>query len=312
MQWLILSYVVNVVELLLIGGLITAMNPLVYVSVYYGMATAATMFSQKVLFRPKTPVKLDNIIANKNLVMAYVGGSLFGNSLWFLAAYLVGISTVTVLLIGVRILVTAYAIWFLKEKVRTDQVFAVGLSIGALIWFSLAGAGQVEYQGLGTLAGLVSCLGYFVETIARKRLIDNDVAPRKILQWRSAAHFVLFTAAALIIVGPSNIDFGLEPKLWVLIAITAVLGGVMRNLFTFYAMRTVSLVYYEVAESTKPVVVGGLAILLLGEVIADEQLLPAAMLVVASTYFFAPASFLRRHAGTPRSKLNLWWSRFKG
>ena len=295
MIWAFAAYIAHIIELLMITEVIRDMNPLIYMGLHYFFSGLfITIYS---FYFKKEGQVFDKQKAgeNKLLIYGYIAGPFFGNALWFCSLFLIGVGLTSFLLIFVRMIVTLYSYLYMNDRYALDKVFSFAVGIVLLMLFSFE-AGQVNIWGVS--AAVLSCLGFSLETICRKRLVENDVRPENMLLLRNLSLFVLSWVFIFMLYTFGFLGFEslqtLSSDSYGFIIFAALIGGVGMNLMSFYALKTVKLSFVESLGTTKPIILSICGVLFLGEALSLTQGVYGALIVASSIYFIIPFSFFKK------------------
>jgi len=288
MPFIVIAYFAHVIENVLIAIVIKEMGPFLCLTVFYTIATLFVFLYEKALNQKKKSPKTQwkDVLAHKGALSFYVGGAFLGNSLWFCSIYLIGIGSVSFVLIFIRLFVAFYAYLFMNDRYPIDKIATFFIAFIALIFFSYNG---LEENWLGITLALISCLAFSAESIAKKKLALSELKPESMVLWRYGILAVAFNMALA-----SAIAFNLIPETMVqipsmanlaLICIACFMGAIATNICLFYGLRTVPLSILEALNTTKPVLFAIIGVMMLNETISDAQLFWGLIIVISSLYF---------------------------
>ena len=289
MIWALAAFLANIVEQLLITSVIREMNPIVYVALFYLFSIAFLILYHFIFKRREQFFDWHKALKHKFLVLGFAGGAFVGNALWFTSIYLIGVGMTGFLLVFIRVIVTVYAYLYMKDRFPLDKAIAFGLGIIMLLFFSLSdGASNI----LGITAALISCFGFAMEGISRKKLAEHDARPENMMLFRNSFLFLLSWSALGIAIMINHVEvgsvFALDVRSLFFIMVAAFLGGLIVNMFVFYAMRHIKLSQYQALETTKPVFLALSGVMILGEDIALVQALCGGAIILSALYFLVP------------------------
>lgn len=290
MLWLFAAFITNVTEQLLIRHSLSSVDIILFAFLFYLFGTVFTFLYH---FRKKHTAQIFDwqfAVKQWHWLAGYIGGSFFGNALWFTSVVTIGLGMTAFILIFIRILVTGYAYFFMHDKIENDKIFALIIGFCALLIFSSTG---YEVPSWGVLLAFLSCFGFASETICRKKLVEHDANPENMLIIRQASSFILWGAVLLYSVyvlesGLGNALQSMELSSLGMIILVAFLGGMILHLFAFQTMKTVRLSLYESVNAMKPVVIAFIGVLFFGEVITTLQMMSGAIVILSSLYFLRP------------------------
>ena len=290
MLWLIAALLSNIAEQLLITSVIRGMNPIVYIALFYSFSTSFIFICNVIARKKGSFFDWQKAAQHKALIAGFVGGAFFGNALWFTSIFLIGVGMTAFMLIFIRVIVTVYAYIYMEDRFPIDKAISFATGIAMLLVFSFSGGTE---NILGIIIALLSCFGFATESITRKKLAEHNLRAENMMLFRNTSLLILSWAGLSVSVMLGFADFAadvdaLEPKSWIFIACAAFLGGVVVNLFAFYAMRTVKLSQYSALEITKPVFLALAGVYLLGEEITLLQMVSGIVIILSSSYFLMP------------------------
>lgn len=283
MPWIFAAYFGNIIEQLLITGFMHSLQPLLFMAIFYAFSALFTGGWFYYSCKEGLKEKIHTMMQHKRWLSIYLTGSLIGNATWFAAVYISGLSTTAVILCFTRILIVTYAFVYMKDRFPADKAFALFISFVAIILFSMAG-NEIN-QNWGALLAIISCFGYATSSIASKKLMQENACPATASFLRQASHAVLLTVLAYF--GTEHTDIISSINLTVLsgILVTALLGGLLVNMFSFFGLKTVNLSSHEAIMGTKPVLIAALGIFIFGEQLSQEQIVLAGIIFLSSFYF---------------------------
>lgn len=290
MLWALAAFLGNIIEQLMIGSVIRDMNPIFYGAIFYTFSLASLTTYSFFIKKDQQFFDFDKALKYKWLVLCFAGGAMIGNILFFCSLYLLGVGMTAFLLVFIRVLVTVYAYVYMKDRFPADKIIAFTLGIAMLLVFSFS---QESLNIWGIAMALLSCFGFALESISRKKLAENNLRPENMMLFRNTMMFTAFwlIAGAAMLLGlvenAKTFDITLQ-SLGLIIA-AAILGGTLVNIFAFHAMKTVKLSQYQAIETTKPVILAFLAVAILGEEITIIQWGAGAIIVLSAFYFLAPS-----------------------
>lgn len=289
MIWALAAFFGNIIEQLMITSVIREMNPIIYVALFYLFSTIFLVLFHAVSKKHEQFFDWKKARQHKLWAMGFAGGAFIGNALWFLSVYLMGLGITGFLLVFIRVLVTVYAYVYMKDRFPLDKASAFSMGVVMLLCFSLSdGGGNV----LGITAALLSCFGFAMEAISRKKLVEYEVRAENMMLFRSVVLLVLswsaVAAAVLFNVVEARDIVTMDLQSFLLIIGAALLGGLGVNMFVFYAMKTVRLSQYQALETAKPVFLALAGVLVLGEEISLLQAFYGGAIVLSAIYFLWP------------------------
>ena len=291
MLFVVIAYFAHVTENMLIAYIIKDTGPYLYIPLSYILSTI-WVFSYERGLRFKTGKKNPDwnlIFSHKGPLVSYIGGAFIGNALWFFSLYLIGIGTVSFILVFIRLFVAIYAYLFMGDRYPADKIVAFATAFVALIFYSYNG---LEENFLGIALALVSCLGFSAETIGKKKLALSGLRPESLVFWRYFTLAILFCLSFLVFqtlqLIPSDMLETPSPFTFLLIFFACFLGSVGTNIVLFYGLKTIPLSTLEALNTTKPVLFSILGILMLNETITSHQILWGMVIVLSSLYFVLP------------------------
>lgn len=286
MFYAIFAFLGNITEQILIRHSLHAMNIVVFIFLFYVFGTLAVFLYH---FRKKQDLgRFDwrQALQNKHLLAGYIGGSFFGNTLWFMSVLSIGLGMTAFILTFIRLIVAGYAYFFMDDTPSMDRLAALLIGFVALLVFSFTG-GSVNVWGC--VMAFLSCFGFASELICRKMLVQNNANPENMLMLRQASMLVIwgsiFVASHLL--GKDMIEEvnNITLSMFFIIIITACLGGFLVHMFAFKSMETVRLSTYEGLNAMKPVMIAMFSVFLLGESMTSVQIITGAVIILASFYF---------------------------
>ncbi len=290
MIWALAAFLSNIVEQLMITSVIRDMNPIVYVALFYLFSTLFIFIYH--FFSKKHDDFFDwqKAAQHKWLVGGFVGGAFFGNALWFASIFLIGVGMTAFLLIFIRVIITVYAYLYMEDRFSIDKAISFATGITMLLLFSFSGGTD---NILGVVMALLSCFGFAMESITRKKLAQHNLRAENMMLFRNSCLLIFSWAALAVVVFIGavefNVIFDIPMKSFAFIVVAAFLGGVMVNFFAFYAMRTVKLSQCSALEITKPVFLALAGVYLLEESITLLQGISGVVIVLSSLYFLMPS-----------------------
>ncbi len=288
MIWALIGHGLNVVEQLLIAGIIKAMDPFIYVTVFYFFAFIFSSIYRHYTKNIRVEKYEDRITDHKGLVLGYVGGALLGNGFWFASLIFLGLGLTSFVLVFIRVLVTLYAYLYMDDRFPWDKAVSLCIGFGALAVFSASGGSM---NPVGFALALTSCFGFALEFICRKKIVHESVSFECFLTLRQA---VLMVCAASALCGILIFDlpgYGIFPREYnpfTIIILTAFIGGFVVHMVMAKAMRQIKLSQNEALSTIKPVVVALCGVVILGETITITQAICGIVIVLSALYFLRP------------------------
>jgi|GEM_PF-3816046 len=285
MFWAFAAVITNVVEQLLITKLLFSLDIVVFAMLFY--TTSTIIMSVLHLKNHKTQIAdFKYTFGHKFLLLGYVGGSFWGNVLWFISLTLIGVGMAAFILVFVRVIVTAYSYIYMNDRFSIDKAIAFSIGIIALLIFSFS---NENVNAFGALLAVISCFGFAAEIIFRKKLIEANVNSDNAIIARNATLSLLWWSIFAVgcIWGAYSIESLTEisSHIFLLLLLTAILGGILGHQCAFKAMRTIKLSQYESLSALKPVLLAIGGILLFDESITFTQSIAGAVIIVSTFYF---------------------------
>lgn len=291
MIFVIIAYFAHVLENTLIAFVIKDTGPYIYIPLFYAISTVMVFFYEKILNlkKQKTAIDWNKVFFHKGSLTAYIGGAFFGNALWFFSLYMIGIGTVSFILIFIRLFVALYAYLFMNDRYSIDKMIAFATAFIALVFYSYGG---IEDNLIGISIALLSCVGFSAESIGKKKLALSGLKPENMVLWRYAIltalfSFIFFILMALNLISSEMLRIPSLTNL-LLIFIASFMGSIGTNVALFYGLKTVPLSTLESLNSTKPVLFSIIGVFLLSESMAANQIIWGIIIILASLYFVFP------------------------
>lgn len=290
MLWAIAAYITHVIEMTIHTYAVNELSPLIVMPLFYLFTTIFILAYNKIKHKSLLFPNFRNINHHKLLLSAYISGGLIGNLLWFSSVAFIGIGTVTFILVFIRVLVTGYSYFFMNDRFPVDRMIALITSFLAVFAFSYGGE---EVNHIGVTFAVLSCVAFSIETITKKKLAETEIKPENIVIARSVA-LGLLSFLFFLALSPLNLpiyeNHSEAPTITGLsfIAMAAFIGGVVSGIVTFFAMRQITLSYYEALNASKPVTMAVIGVLLFGETMTQFQILMGAIIIASSLYFLWP------------------------
>lgn len=291
MIFILIAYFAHVIENSLIAFVIKDIGPYLYILMFYSISTIMVFVFQKIKNAKSPREKIDwpHVLDHKRALVAYIGGSFVGNTLWFFSLYMIGIGTVAFVLIFIRLFVAVYAYLFMDDRYPLDKIVAFATAFIALIFYSYSG---IEQNWLGITLALISCFTFSACSIGQKKLALSGLKPENMVLWRYATLTILFGLVFITLFSLGQIpdDMLIMPSIWgvLLICLACFLGSIGTDLMQFYGLKTVALSTVESLNTTKPVLLSIIGVVLLNEVMTAEQFFWGIIIVIASLYFVFP------------------------
>lgn len=290
MIWLIIALFSNVIEQLLIVHVMSSMDMVTYITLFYlfsSIFTVAYHFRLRAKTTQKAPlIHWEQFYKNKMMFMGYVGGAFFGNLFWFCAVLMIGVGMTSFILIFIKILTTSYSYVFMQDRFPIDKIVSFCIGIFALFIFSFSGD---DVNLTGIILALLSCFGFAGEVICRKKLVDKNVNPENAILMRTLSISILwiFIFICGVIWGSQSFDniTSIDITSFMLLLITALLGGFLVHLFVFFGMKNVQISKYNALATLKPIllVLGG--VYFFAETITITQIIAGAVIILSTFYF---------------------------
>jgi drug/metabolite transporter (DMT)-like permease len=289
MLYVLVAYFAHILEITLITFVIKDTGPYVYITLSYIIAWLWVFLYEKITNKKGEKIPLKDIIVHKNILLCYIGGAFLGNALWFYSIFLIGMGTVSFILIFVRLFVAVYAYLYMNDRYPADKIAAFVTAFIALGFYSYSG---LEQNWLGITLALISCFAFAAESIGKKKLSQTDMKPENMVLWRYSTLAIAFTLIfSVLFIG----DFIPQDMLKIpsafnlmLMTIACFVGSIGTNIILFYGLRTVQLSVHESLNSTKPVIFSIIGIFLLDETMTSSQFIWGIIILVASLYFVLP------------------------
>ncbi|MEM7617789.1 MAG: DMT family transporter [Pseudomonadota bacterium] len=286
MIWLIISLISNVIEQLLIVHVMSSMEMVTFIALFYLFSMVFTFGYHLNSRKSDDFMKWTDINQNKFLFGGYIGGAFLGNLFWFMAILMIGVGMTAFILVFIKILTTSYSYKFMQDRFTVDKAISFAVGILALLVFSFSGA---EASLLGVALAFMSCFGFASEVIFRKKLVDNNVNPASAILTRATAMFGLWGVIFLsgVIIGTQSFAniISLDITTLLLIILTAFIGGFIVHLAIFLGMKNVKVSQYESLMSIKPVLLALGGVFFFSETITLMQSIAGAVIILSTFYF---------------------------
>ncbi|MEM9470283.1 MAG: hypothetical protein AAF988_08990, partial [Pseudomonadota bacterium] len=93
MIFILMAYVAHVLENTLIAYIVQHIGPFVCILLFYLISTMCLCVYEKIVTirKLKQPMNWPLVFKHKGPLIAYIFGSFFGNALWFMSVFLIGI-----------------------------------------------------------------------------------------------------------------------------------------------------------------------------------------------------------------------------
>ncbi len=306
MPFIIIAYFAHVIENSLIAFVIKDIGPYLYILMFYSISTVMVFVFQKIknVKSPKEKIDWPHVLEHKGALASYIGGSFVGNTLWFFSLYMIGIGTVAFILIFIRLFVAVYAYLFMDDRYSVDKMVAFATAFVALIFYSYNG---IEQNWLGITLALISCLAFSACSIGQKKLALSGLKPENMVLWRYVTLTILFSLVFIVALSAGQIPEGMlvMPSIGaiLLICLSCFMGSIGTDLMQFYGLKTVALSTVESLNTTKPVLLSIIGVVLLNEVMTFEQFMWGMVIVIASLYFVMPKNFLKKNGRSVFTRL---------
>lgn len=202
------------------------------------------------------------------LVFSLITGTFFGLA-WYMCVELTGVATAVILLYAYPSIVTIASVFFLKEKMTRQKMFALPLTfIGAVL---VAGAQDFEkgltFDTVGIALGLYTAVAGAIYYIWGKKFLDKYSANTVILYMT-----VLSIPGLLIIANPIDlVHTSLSFNAWTLIFAIALFPGTIGFVVSMVALRHIEASKASIVASIEPVAAVAIAFLVLSETINALQ-----------------------------------------
>ncbi len=288
MLFVVLAYFAHVIENSLIAYLIKDIGPYIYLPISYFISTLTIFCYGKFINFNKKVEKIDWHLALscKFPFLSYIGGALIGNALWFVSIFLIGLSSVSFIMVFIRLFVAVYAYFFMDDRYPVNKIIAFGLAFIALCFYSYS---SLENNQLGIALALLSCIAFSAESIGKKKLALSGLKVENMVLWRYFIMMVAFISAFVLLYSfnmiPSDmLNMPSNTQLFLMI-VTCFFGSVGAGVLLFYGLRTIPLSIVEALNTTKPVLFSIIGIFFLGEVMTGEQIFWGIVIVITSLYF---------------------------
>ncbi len=291
MFFVILAYFSHIIENSLIAFVIKDTGPYLYVPIFYAISTIFVFIYEKFVNsnKPKEKTNWSNIFSHKFALIGYIGGAFVGNGLWFFSIYLIGIGSVSFILIFIRLFVSVYAYIFMNDRYPLDKIIAFITAFLALAFYSYEG---IEENWLGITLALISCFAFSAESISKKKLALSNLKPESMVLWRYSVLTLLFSIIFIVLIFLKLIpDEMLLTPSWqsiILICLASFMGSICTNIALFYGLKTVALSKLESLNATKPFMFSIIGVFLLNENMTMSQIVCGVIIVLASLYFLSP------------------------
>jgi len=288
MPFVIFAYFAHVIENSLIAYLIKDIGPYIYLPISYFLSTFIVVLYEKLINLNQTTEKINWQLAlsHKYSFLSYIGGALIGNALWFVSIFMIGLSSVSFIMVFIRLFVAIYAYLFMNDRYPVNKVVAFGLAFIALCFYSYS---SMEENWLGILLSLLACFAFAAESIGKKKLALSGLKLESMVFWRYAIMAVTFILCFIVLylfnMVPLNmLDLPTGTQL-LLMCMTCFLGSVGVGIMMFYGLKTIPLSIVEALNTTKPVLFSIIGVFFLGEVMTGEQIFWGIVIVITSLYF---------------------------
>lgn len=258
MLFIIIAYFAHVLENSLIAYVIKDVGPYLYVLMFYSICAVITFIYQKIKNAKLPSEKTDwqVIMRHKGALIAYIGGSFLGNTLWFFSLYLIGIGTVAFILIFIRLIVAGYAYLFMDDRYPMDKMVAFVTAFIALIFYSYSG---IEENWLGIMLALISCFAFSACSIGQKKLASSGLKPENMVLWRYSTLTILFGLffSIFYVLGFIPVEMLQIPSMLsiVLIVVACFFSSIGTDIMQFHGLKTVALSTVESLNTDRKSVV---------------------------------------------------------